>query len=152
MYTTPQVFDEVARGKSVEMRARGLIDSGRLKILSPDMESIAKISSSSREIEGSSILTDADLSIIALGIEMTKQTSGKKVVIVTDDYAIQNVASSLNVEYQPVMTKGIRDKGDWLVYCPGCGREQEKETKLCEICGTAYRRRLTAKRHSHKSK
>ena len=145
MYTTPQVFEEISRGENVHLRVRGLVDSGRLKLLSPREESITKIRNSSRKIEGSSILSEADISVIALGLEMAERNSAKKVIIVTDDYAIQNVAASMRVEYRPVITRGIRDNGNWLVYCPGCGREQERVSEVCETCGTKYRRRLIAR-------
>ncbi|MCZ6648631.1 MAG: hypothetical protein O7B30_05270 [Thaumarchaeota archaeon] len=142
MYTTPQVFDEIAKGKNVYLRVKGLIDSDRLRILHPGEKSIAKIKNSSQAIEGLGILSDADLSVVALAIEMAEVEPAKKTVIVTDDYAIQNVAANMHVEYRAVMTRGIRNKGSWSVYCPGCGREQEGEARVCEACGTKYRRRL----------
>jgi len=145
VYTTPQVFEEVAKGKNVYLRIRGLVDSDRLRLLHPGEKSIAKIRKSCRAVEGLDILSDADLSVIALAMEMAELEPAKKTVIVTDDYAIQNVAANMQVEYRAVMTRGIRDKGSWLVYCPGCGREQVGVASVCEVCGTKYRRRLIKK-------
>lgn len=142
MYTTPQVLEEIEKAKNVYLRVRGLIDSNRLRLLYPEEKSLSKIRNSCQAIEGFGILSDADLSVVALAMEMADLEPSKKTVIVTDDYAIQNVAANMQVEYRAVMTRGIRDKGSWAVYCPGCGRKQEGVARVCGACGTKYRRRL----------
>jgi len=39
------------------------------------------------------------------------------------------------------MTKGIKDVGKWIHYCPGC-KTSFKGGKECSNCGTALKRKL----------
>ena len=38
--------------------------------------------------------------------------------LVTDDFAISNVAKNLNINVIPVMTNGIKNVVIWEYYCP----------------------------------
>jgi UPF0271 protein len=42
------------------------------------------------------------------------------------------------------MTKGIKDVGKWIHYCPGC-KASYQSGKECSICGTALKRKLIKK-------
>ena len=79
-------------------------------------------------------LSKQDVSIIALGIE----TKGQ---IITDDFAISNVAKNIGINIAPIMTKGIKDVGKWVHYCPGC-KTSFQSGKECSICGTSLKRKL----------
>ena len=79
-------------------------------------------------------LSKQDVSIIALGIE----TKGQ---IITDDFAISNVAKNIGLNIAPIMTKGIKDVGKWIHYCPGC-KTSFKSGRECLNCGTALKRKL----------
>ena len=79
-------------------------------------------------------LSKQDVSIIALGIE----TKGQ---IITDDFAISNVGKNIGLVISPIMTKGIKDVGKWIHYCPGC-KASYQGGKECSICGTALKRKL----------
>ena len=74
------------------------------------------------------------MSIIALCIE-------NKGEIITDDFAISNVAKNLELKIIPIMTKGIKDVGKWVHYCPGC-RTNHKSGTECPACGTPLKRKL----------
>ena len=77
-------------------------------------------------------LSDTDISVIALALDFISK--GKKVVIVTDDYGIQNVAKSLDVKFMPVSQKGISRSLVWGRRCTACGKETSEE--ICPVCGT----------------
>ena len=79
-------------------------------------------------------LSKQDISILALCIE-------NKGEIVTDDFAISNVAKNLGLTIIPIMTKGIKDVGKWIHYCPGC-RTNHPNGVECPICGTPLNRKL----------
>ena len=74
------------------------------------------------------------MSIIALCIE----TKGE---IITDDFAISNVAKNLELKISPIMTRGIKDVGKWVHYCPGCRTNHSSGTE-CPACGTPLKRKL----------
>jgi len=59
--------------------------------------------------------------------------------VATNDFAVQNVAEALGIEFIPV-GKRIRRKIEWEWYCPACGRRYGKKG-ICEFCGTKLKRR-----------
>ena len=61
--------------------------------------------------------------------------------IITDDFAISNVAKNIGLDIAPIMTKGIKDVGKWIHYCPGC-KASYQGGKECSICGTTLKRKL----------
>ncbi len=61
--------------------------------------------------------------------------------IISDDFAISNVAKNLGLKISPIMTKGIKDVGKWIHYCPGC-RKNHPNGIECPICATPLKRKL----------
>jgi UPF0271 protein len=61
--------------------------------------------------------------------------------VITDDFAISNVIKNLELKISPIMTRGIRDVGKWIHYCPGC-RTNHVNEKECPACGTPLKRKL----------
>ena len=55
--------------------------------------------------------------------------------------AISNVAKNLELKISPIMTKGIKDVGKWVHYCPGCRTNHTSGTE-CPACGTPLKRKL----------
>ncbi|MDX1612568.1 MAG: heavy metal-binding domain-containing protein, partial [Candidatus Thermoplasmatota archaeon] len=62
-------------------------------------------------------------------------------VLVTDDYAVQNVASTLGVEVMPFAQEGIKETLTWEWYCPGCRNHVGDEKGRCPVCDTVLKRR-----------
>ena len=93
-YTTPQVVDEVVDRESRERLERAL-NLGRLRVEKP-----------SRLIEAPRGLSGADVSVLSLALERRERMGGR-VVVVTDDYALQKEASRRGLEYMPVKTLGF---------------------------------------------
>lgn len=140
-YTTKAVLEEVMRGEEIAMRVEMLKEVGRLVIIEPSKGSYEEVSSVSRRMEGTKMISNADVSILAICLDLSLE--GRGAAIVSDDYAVQNVAKVMNLQYRPVLFRGIRDAGRWRVFCPGCGkRYQDKVPKICDSCGTELRRRL----------
>jgi len=66
-------------------------------------------------------------------------------VVVSDDYAIQNLAKALKLEVLPYNQPGIRKELEWVLRCSGCGRYYKEEIsrmKECPICGSEVRRKV----------
>jgi UPF0271 protein len=83
-------------------------------------------------------MSDADLSIIALAFELRDSSP----IIITDDYAIANVAELSGIRVSYVMSKGITKVGTWIRYCSACGIVYRKNERQCTICGNRLRSRL----------
>ena len=78
-------------------------------------------------------LSDEDMSTIALSLQL-------KAELVTDDFAVSNVAKNLNIKVIPVMTTGIKNVVTWIYYCPGCKVNFSKVTE-CPRCGNKLKRK-----------
>ncbi len=133
-YTTSLVYEEIKHIKKNHGALGTLLETNRLKIREPDLESIKIAIKSSKNTGDFPQLSKQDISIIALGINMKGQ-------IISDDFAISNVAKNLGLEIIPIMTKGIKDVGKWIHYCPGC-RTNHTTGKECPMCGTPLKRKL----------
>ncbi len=105
-----------------------------MKIREPSEESIQDAISASKNTGDFPQLSKQDISIIALCIEMNGE-------VITDDFAISNVIKNLELKISPIMTRGIRDVGKWIHYCPGC-RTNHANEKECPACGTPLKRKL----------
>lgn len=133
-YTTSLVYEEIKHIKKNHDALGTLLETNRLKIREPNYKSLKAAIKSSKDTGDFSELSKQDISIIALGIEMNGQ-------IISDDFAISNVAKNIGLEIMPIMTKGIADVGKWVHYCPGCKTNHTTGTE-CPMCGTALKRKL----------
>lgn len=60
-------------------------------------------------------------------------------VLLTDDYAVQNVASMLGIKVEPVVQKKIKDVLIWQKVCIGCKRKFDSGD-ICPVCGSPMRK------------
>ena len=123
------------------LRFEAASERGRLKILRPEPQFLEEAERASREVGDVVFLSDADLEILALALQL--KDLGYAPSIVTDDYSIQNVAEKVNVNFIPLITFGIRFQLEWLRYCPACHKKYPPDYrfKVCEVCGTRLKRK-----------
>ena len=133
-YTTSLVYDEIKHIKKNHDALGTLLETNRLKIREPDSESTKAATDAAKDTGDYPQLSKQDLSVIALGIELEGE-------IISDDFAISNVARNLGLKISPIMTQGIKDVGKWVHYCPGC-RTNHESGKECPMCATPLKRKL----------
>ena len=133
-YTTSSVYDEIKHIKKNHDALGTLLETNRLRIREPGVESMKLAVKKSKDTGDFPQLSKPDISIIALGIEMNGE-------IISDDFAISNVAKNLGLKVSPIMTKGIKDVGKWIHHCPGC-KTTHSRGKRCPSCGTPLKRKL----------
>ena len=133
-YTTSLVYDEIKHIKKNHDALGTLLETNRLKIREPDSESTKAATDAAKSTGDYPQLSKQDLSIIALCIELDGE-------IISDDFAISNVARNLGLKISPIMTQGIKDVGKWVHYCPGCKTNHESG-KECPMCATPLKRKL----------
>lgn len=131
-YTTPMVFEEIRHIKKNQGALSALIDTGRLKVVEPEEKFTRMAVSQAQQTGDYQALTAEDVSVIALCMQIGGE-------IVTDDFAVSNVAKHLGLTVFPVMTGGA-EKREWVYYCAGCGKTSPKES-TCPVCGSALRRK-----------
>ena len=150
LVTVPSVEAELARGPSnpdddwteTQLKFEFLIDTG-LKIIQPSDTSLAKIRAAAEQSGDIKRLSDTDIELLALGLELGADT--KDVVLLTDDYSIQNICTELKINYQPVMEKGITHKVQWKYRCTGCGKFWDEPLEECPVCGSKVRTKIDKK-------
>ena len=133
-YTTSLVYDEIKHIKKNHDALGTLLETNRLKIKEPNIKSTESAVKASKNTGDFPQLSKQDISIIALCIEMNGE-------MISDDFAISNVVKNLDLKVSPIMTKGIKDVGKWIHYCPGC-RTNHPTGKKCPACGTPLKRKL----------
>jgi UPF0271 protein len=144
-FIVPAIIDEV-RDRSASLRISTAIDIGILKVAEPSKESKDKVLIQSKKLGDLDSISFTDIDILALALDFI--SIGRKCFLVTDDYAVQNVANQLGIPFKTLAAKGIKYQFIWRLYCPACGRVYPSTIKenVCPVCGTLLRRRVTKKR------
>ena len=132
-YITPLVYNEIEHIKKDHDAVQILIETKRLTINEPEGQFVNAANSAAKKSGDFSNLSDGDMSTIALSLQL-------KAELVTDDFAVSNVAKNLNIKVIPVMTDGIKNVVTWRYYCPGCKANFSKVTE-CPRCGNKLRRK-----------
>ena len=100
-YTTSLVYDEIKHIKKNHDAVDILIETGRLTVSNPESEFIEIVRNTANESGDLHELSVEDISIIALSLKLNAE-------LITDDFAVSNVAKNLNIQVFPVMTDGIK--------------------------------------------
>ena len=139
--TVPKVKEEMKANSMPLLRFKTALENGRLKVLAPSEEFLNKVRASAVTVGDSFFLSETDLQILALGLEL--KAAGYSPQIVTDDYSIQNVATKMGIGFVALATLGIRRLLEWVRYCPACHREYaaDYDARKCTICGTELKRK-----------
>jgi rRNA maturation endonuclease Nob1 len=143
--TTPGVSDEFNPGGR-DFRTFELLKETGLTIQIPSKEAINAVKQTAQQTGDDRRLSIADIEIVALALDINKNPD-QEVTILSDDYSIQNVASTLNIKYQGFLQKEITKKFKWVSRCPGCGKQFNEIKKICPICGTATKNSLSQKKN-----
>jgi UPF0271 protein len=140
-YTVPEVKNELTVGSMPWIRFNAAIENGKVMIKSPKESVFQEILDASKKVGDMRYLSEADLQVLALALELKEK--GLKPLVVTDDYSIQNVANKIEVEFSSLMTFGIKFRFKWILYCPACYHKYPPDYKFksCEVCGTELKRK-----------
>ena len=120
MITTPSISEELTLGGR-DYRIFQFLQEKGLTIQSASKKSINKIKKTAEETGDKDRLSSADVEILALALDININ-GNNEAVILTDDYSIQNVANTLNIEFLSFSQRGITKKFKWHYRCPGCGK------------------------------
>ena len=144
-YSVPEVEFELPPKSMAALRFSTSRDNGSLLVREPLSSSYEAVRKASLKLGERSALSKADLKILALSLEI--RMGGGNPVIVSDDYAIQNVAEHLGLSYTFLATFGISYEFNWSFYCPACFRRYPHSylDRKCEVCGTELKRRVMKK-------
>lgn len=137
LMTTPGVSDELRPGGR-DYRNFELLKETGMSIRTPSPEALDRVKKAARQTGDDRRLSSADTEVVALALDIGKEPE-TQATILSDDYSIQNVASTLQIHVEGLSQKGITKKFKWVSRCPGCGKQFKEITKTCPICGTETR-------------
>ncbi len=140
-YTTDLVVKEVSHRKKKATSIEDLVEARRLRIYHPDKRYRKMVVEAAGKSGDLSHLSNTDISVVALALEF--KSRDLKVMIISDDYSVENLAHILGVKSVAVMTGGIKKVVRWSIYCGGCGKVfQDKDGKVCDVCGSRLKRKF----------
>lgn len=137
------VMDEIRLGRI----ARNLAwQEEGLKIFRPGAKSILLAREAATITGDLEKLSQTDIDVIAVALELDG-------TIVTDDFAIENVASKLGLKFLGADLRPISREIKWQFRCTGCGKRFSAHVKECPVCGHEVRRIAKSynQRHTDKS-
>lgn len=132
METVPAVCAEV---KDERSRLKLELLEG-LQVIEPDGRFVGLVAEAAHETGDDQRLSKADGDLLALALQ--EKEAGKDAVLMTDDYAVQNVARRLDIRVAALRQKKSRSSVAWERRCTGCGRTAG-EGEACPVCGAPLR-------------
>lgn len=133
--TTPGVSAEINPGGK-DFRSFELLKETGLAIHQPSKESLQLVKQTATHTGDDRRLSSADIELLALALDINTDPS-QEAILLTDDYSIQNVATTLHIRFEGFSQKAITKKFKWVTRCPGCGKTFTDPVTLCPICGTS---------------
>ena len=143
VFSVEAVENELSKGTMAELRFRTAKEKGILSVKHPSPRALGIVEEVSAKAGETGFLSKADRDVVALALDLKE--SGLEPVIVSDDYAVQNLAEHLRLEYGSLANFGIIHKFHWIMYCPACGRRFKQPEKTCRVCGTELKRKVLSK-------
>jgi len=129
--TIPMVREELEDEAGYRFDA---LEGSGMRIHIPDPETVDRVERAARETGDAETLSRTDVRLLATAFELDA-------TLVTDDYAMQNVAEKLDVDVDVIAQDGIDERLDWRFQCQGCGRVFDDNHDRCEICGSGLERK-----------
>jgi UPF0271 protein len=100
----------------------------------PAQGTVERIERAARETGDFEELSETDTRLLATAFELDA-------TLVTDDYAMQNVAERVGIDVKVIAREGISEQRSWSFQCQGCGREFDENRERCPICGSDLARK-----------
>ena len=130
----PLVKEELEGGNEYRFDA---MEGAGMELHLPADETVDRVRRAATETGDADEISDTDTRLLATAFELDA-------TLVTDDYAMQNVAEKLDVDAQVIAREGIEEEREWTFQCAGCGREFDEDRERCPICGSDLSRKNPA--------
>jgi len=149
VYTVDAVEDELSKGTMTQLRFHVNMEKGTVIVRSPSLRAMESVETVTARIGEKGHVSQADREVVALAWDLKQD--GRDPVIVSDDYAVQNLAEHLQLAYGSLANFGIAHKFDWIMYCPACHRRFGGSEKTCRVCGTDLKRKVLSRSKASRS-
>ena len=111
---------------------------GGMQIQVPQEKTIQEVIQIANKTGDSTVISRTDICLIAAAIELEG-------VLVTDDYAMQNIATEIGLRVEGIAMEKIKEKRNWVFKCGSCGKESKTMQKDCPVCGGELSRKNPSK-------
>lgn len=144
LYVTEGVLEEARGTPETASRAIAYLEAGTVKKVDIDDKDVRVAREWASKI-GEDRLSDVDLEVAAAAIVLSRRRG--KVMVLTDDYALQNLLSSIDIGYERITHRGILKQVTYRYRCSACGKVFRRSVGQCPNCGSRVRRvRSTARK------
>jgi UPF0271 protein len=131
MFTSPSVIEELVDLRS-KCRYEALVAQG-LQVRSPSPASTAAILAAAQKTGDADRISGTDIEILALARDLGA-------TVISDDFAVQNIAHELGVATHPIQQRGAK-KRVWKFRCSGC-KKFYRASGECPVCGSPIKRTI----------
>lgn len=131
LFTTPGVCSELRDTRS-RLRLEVFSAEG-LFVQEPSPDARQRVLSTMRKSGDAAVLSPNDVELLALALDVGG-------AVVSDDYAIQNVAQILGIPVVPIQQRKAEIRR-WRYRCTGCGK-YFRDPGSCPVCGSVMKRTI----------
>ena len=143
-FTTPEIRDEF-KDQFSKFRIDSMLSSEVLMIKAVDLEFSNYINNRCKEIGNFERLSQQDRSILSLAWQEKSKPTSDKIILLTDDFEIQNTAKLLKITFKSVKTRGITYTTTFKRICSACGEILDEGEISCPECGSTLIKRKSKK-------
>jgi UPF0271 protein len=129
--SVPRVREELADEAALRFEAE---EGAGMRLHVPADPAVERVRRAAGSTGDGEELSETDVHLLAAAFELDA-------TLVTDDYAMQNVAGELDIAVDVIAREGIEEERDWVYQCAGCGREFEEPRERCPVCGSSLSRK-----------
>ena len=136
LVTIPEIEKELVNKQSIQYHSN--LKEHNLDIAEPNKASEEWIKNKADTTGDLDVLSNVDLKILALAHEL-------KGTVVSDDFAIQNVALYTGIEFVSCSGNEIDELRKWTYKCSACNHIESNKSNECRICGSTDIYRIKSK-------
>ena len=150
IYVSDLIFEEAEKNYRAKNILETALEQRNLLIGAPSSTTMKIIKQAAAKSGDLKALSEPDQSILALAYELRDENPGKNIMLITDDYSVQNTATFVSppIPTMELSKDGIKKPIQWEVYCPGCFKKYaaEKLGSSCPTCQVELKRRKLRKK------
>ena len=128
--TVPGVREELEGASQYRFDA---MEGSGMRVEIPSSNVRDEIERIARETGDFEELSRTDRYLLGVALELDGE-------LLTDDYAMQNVAESADIDVKVIAKDGIEEEREWKFQCQGCGRVYDEKVR-CQVCGSETTRK-----------
>ncbi|MHA2402767.1 MAG: NOB1 family endonuclease [Candidatus Kariarchaeaceae archaeon] len=137
IYLCRSVLEEL-KGQLTKNIYNLILSTHKISEIEPEKGYLQKVEQSMERI-GQISLSNADKDLLALALMLSNYD---QVILISDDYALRNVAHDLQINSKGSKTHGGGELRKYHYVCQACGKKFKGTVFDCDICGSARFRRI----------